>query len=102
MHMLHCRNPAGKAWVGAFFVAQHWTGEVRINEPEKHGDLQWLPLEDLPEKIFPYVSRVLAHERGSASRIGTAFSVVRRPDSGAHWENPTLHQDLGPIAALRM
>ncbi|HOZ36991.1 MAG TPA: NUDIX domain-containing protein [bacterium] len=42
-----------------FFVARKWTGEINNNEPEKCVELRWFPLNDLPDKLFPYVKFVL-------------------------------------------
>lgn len=50
--------------VDFFFTARSWTGEPRIVEPDKAGDLRWCPLDDLPEPMVP-------HEAYALSRLGT-------------------------------
>lgn len=41
--------------IDLFFTARKWLGTPSNNEPEKHGDPTWFPLENLPEKIVPFV-----------------------------------------------
>jgi 8-oxo-dGTP diphosphatase len=52
--------------VDFFFTARSWTGEPRIVEAEKAGDLRWYPLDDLPDPVVPHELAVL-----EALRTGT-------------------------------
>lgn len=58
VHLLHGRT-AGNDWTGHFFIATHWTGEPRICEPDKHGELCWAPMSELPDLVIPYVRQAL-------------------------------------------
>jgi ADP-ribose pyrophosphatase YjhB (NUDIX family) len=46
-----------------FFAAKKWGGEIRICEPDKCDDLQWFPIDALPEKTIPYIRQVLQNIR---------------------------------------
>lgn len=50
--------------VDFFFTARAWTGEPRIVEPDKAGELRWCPLSALPEPMVP-------HESYALSQLGT-------------------------------
>ena len=50
--------------VDFFFTARDWTGEPRIVEPDKAGELRWCPLSDLPHPMVP-------HEAYALSQLGT-------------------------------
>lgn len=50
--------------VDFFFTARAWTGEPRIVEPHKAGELRWCPLSVLPEPMVP-------HEAYALSQLGT-------------------------------
>jgi 8-oxo-dGTP diphosphatase len=58
-HLLHSLTE-GSAWTGHFFVATRWSGEPKICEPDKHGELRWFSLAHLPADIIPYVRQALA------------------------------------------
>lgn len=57
-HTIHSSTD-GRDWTGHFFVADAWTGEPGIREPDKHGDLRWEPLDCLPADTVPYVRQAL-------------------------------------------
>lgn len=50
--------------VDFFFSSRSWTGEPRIMEPDKCGELRWCPVSDLPDPVVP-------HEAYALSRLGT-------------------------------
>jgi 8-oxo-dGTP diphosphatase len=52
--------------VDFFFTARSWSGEPRIVEPDKAGDLRWCALDALPEPVVPHEFAVL-----DALRTGT-------------------------------
>ena len=53
VHVVH-RNTRGER-LGLFFTARRWRGDVRNMEPDKCAGLHWVPLDDLPANIVPYV-----------------------------------------------
>lgn len=44
-----------------FFVADAWVGDPVNAEPEKCEDLQWFPIEQLPENTIPYIRIAIEH-----------------------------------------
>jgi 8-oxo-dGTP diphosphatase len=59
IHVMH-RNE-GSEWVDVYFRANKWSGEAANAEPEKHGELAWFTLEELPENTIPSVRAALKH-----------------------------------------
>lgn len=41
----------GEHWLAPVYLADTFDGEVRNVEPEKHSDVGWLALDDLPEPL---------------------------------------------------
>lgn len=65
-HTLHSRTD-GSDWTGHFFIAERWHGELKICEPEKHAELRWELLSEVPPDAVPYVHQALkAIDRGEA------------------------------------
>lgn len=47
------RNSGDMTWVDVVFEVRKWQGEPYNAEPGKHGSLDWLDLDDLPDNIAP-------------------------------------------------
>jgi 8-oxo-dGTP diphosphatase len=58
--------------VDFFFSARSWSGEPRLQEPDKAAGLRWFPLTELPEATVPY-------EREALTLLGgdTRFIAIR-------------------------
>lgn len=69
VHTLHAVTE-GNEWIGAFFVADTWTGEPVVCEPEKHAEVRWFAIDRLPETIIPYVLQAIDNYRA-----GMRYSV---------------------------
>lgn len=53
-HLLHgFFTEDGKEYFDIYFEVSKWQGEPSIREPEKCSDLQWFPLDRLPENLTP-------------------------------------------------
>ncbi len=64
-----------------FFIVEKWEGEPKIMEPQKCDDLQWFPIDKLPEKT-------IHHERLAIENIkrGIIYSEI---DKERIVKNPT-------------
>ena len=47
--------------IDLYFKPLLWDGEIRNMEPEKHGDLAWFPLDDLPGNLVSYHRLAIGH-----------------------------------------
>jgi mutator protein MutT len=56
-HVMHQRD--NHEYIDFYFVARTWNGEPTNCEVEKCDDMQWLPLNDLPENVIPNVKQAL-------------------------------------------
>lgn len=55
VHLLHCAaGDTGDEWLGAFFVADTWSGEPQVIEQGKHDHIGWYALSALPANLVPY------------------------------------------------
>lgn len=56
VHTLYRFNPeTSKTYVDFFFVADAWKGDPYVAEPDKSDELQWVPIDSLPENTVPFV-----------------------------------------------
>jgi 8-oxo-dGTP pyrophosphatase MutT (NUDIX family) len=72
-HVAHSLTE-GRDWVGHFFTATTWKGEPSLREPDRHDQVQWFCLADLPEPTIPYVRQALSH-----ILVGTPYSEFGWP-----------------------
>jgi len=68
--------------VDYFYVSTQWKGEPTICEPHKCDDMQWFPLQALPENLMHHVREALQRiERGELySELGID-QIVQNPSS---------------------
>lgn len=59
-HTMHCFTH-NEEWLGQYFVADKWENEPSINEPEKHDDILWVTVDELPKNTIPYVEQAIMH-----------------------------------------
>ncbi len=53
--VMHRVKQSGEERVDFFFVVDRWQGEPKNLEPEKCGDLRFLPVSELPTNTIPFV-----------------------------------------------
>lgn len=70
VHVMQHRNADGHTRIGWFFAADGSAVEPVNAEPDKCAGLLWVPLDELPERTWPYTVAGLAHYRA-----GTPFSM---------------------------
>ncbi len=58
VHTMH--NKINGEWLGCYFMACDWSGDVNLCEPDKHSEIVWVPIGKLPENTVPYVRRALS------------------------------------------
>lgn len=56
-----------------FFTARSWSGEPRIVEPDKCGELRWCRLDHLPDPMVPHEAHALAHLGGDQRYLTHGF-----------------------------
>jgi 8-oxo-dGTP diphosphatase len=49
--------------VDFFLMATNWQGEIENCEPQRCDQLDWFPLEGLPENLIPYVHQAIGNYR---------------------------------------
>lgn len=55
VHILHRKAEDGSERAEAFYIAEHWKGEVKNLEPEKCDDLSWFRVSELLANTIPYI-----------------------------------------------
>ena len=50
---------ADRNYVGFYFKAKNYSGEINVNEPDKCTDLTFYEYDNLPDNIIPYIDKVL-------------------------------------------
>ena len=58
LHRKSDNNP-NEAWVDMLFVCKEWSGEPYNAEPEKHSELQWFALDNLPDTLMDYQRAII-------------------------------------------
>jgi len=53
------RGEPGQERIELFFEASKWEGEIVNNEPHKHDDLSWHPINNLPTETIAYIRNAL-------------------------------------------
>lgn len=54
-HVMHRMVSPSEERIDYFFVVKEWQGEPRNMEPDKYAQLQWSPVNKLPQNMVPYV-----------------------------------------------
>lgn len=56
-HVMH--RVSNEEYLDFFFTASKWEGNPMNTEPNKCDDMQWFPLDKLPENTLPYIRNVI-------------------------------------------
>ncbi|WP_250153637.1 NUDIX hydrolase [Cedecea lapagei] len=59
VHSMHVKTE-DRSWMGHFFLCSDWQREPYIAEPDKHSDLLWVNIRQLPENTVPYVKQAIS------------------------------------------
>jgi 8-oxo-dGTP diphosphatase len=57
VHTMHRKSD--KEYIDFFLTIKKWQGTPEIKEENKCDDMQWFPLDNLPENILPHVKTAL-------------------------------------------
>lgn len=57
VHVMHRKGTDER--IDYFFVTHDWIGEIYNKEPKKCDDLQWFPINNLPENTIPYIRKAI-------------------------------------------
>ncbi|MBX6383027.1 MAG: NUDIX domain-containing protein [Microbispora sp.] len=93
VHVMHHRNPGGTARIGMFLLPRSVIGTPVNAEPHKCAELDWFPLDRLPERTVPYSRAGVAAVRRA---LAAASSGV--PGGSAH---DVPHHALAGAASAR-
>ncbi|MCP4354519.1 MAG: NUDIX domain-containing protein [Proteobacteria bacterium] len=55
---MHIHFP-DREYISCFLVAHKYTGKLENKEPHKCSELKFFPIDDLPEKVIPYVKQAI-------------------------------------------
>jgi len=54
-----CRKSGPHEYIDLFFVAKNWQGTPENSEPEKHGEIKWVSVDNLPENMVPEIKHAI-------------------------------------------
>lgn len=57
-HLMHVKTE-DRSWMGYFFLCSDWQREPYVAEPDKHSELLWVNIRQLPENTVPYVKQAI-------------------------------------------
>ena len=60
VHTMHRKSDWGREYFDMFAEAKSYSGEAKINEPDKCDEIGWFSIDSLPENTLPYVKEVLS------------------------------------------
>ncbi|WP_231562690.1 NUDIX hydrolase [Cedecea neteri] len=58
IHSMHVKTE-DSSWIGHFFLCSSWQCEPYIAEPDKHAELRWVNIRQLPVNTVPYVKQAI-------------------------------------------
>lgn len=61
VHVMHRKDKDIR--VDFFFAVDKWNTEPKNMEPNKCNDLQWFPIDDLPQNTIPYIKVAIENYR---------------------------------------
>ncbi|HYK08665.1 MAG TPA: NUDIX domain-containing protein [Candidatus Eisenbacteria bacterium] len=56
--VLH-RKSSDAEYIDFFFVVKEWEGKPKVMEPDKCDNVEWFPLDNLPENVLPHIKEAL-------------------------------------------
>lgn len=57
-HTMHVWTE-NRSWIGHYFICREWSGVPFLAEPDKHAEVSWKNMSDLPEETIPYVRQAI-------------------------------------------
>lgn len=54
-------NQPNSERIDIFFTTNKWQGEPQNAEPDKHAEVKWFPVDQLPENTIPSIKKVIEH-----------------------------------------
>ncbi len=58
VHSMHVKTE-DRSWMGHFFLCSSWQCEPYTAEPDKHAELRWVNIRQLPVNTVPYVKQAI-------------------------------------------
>lgn len=57
-HTMHVWTE-NRSWIGHYFICREWRGVPFLAEPDKHAEVSWKNMSDLPEETILYVRQAI-------------------------------------------
>lgn len=57
-HTMHVWTE-NRSWIRHYFICREWSGVPFLAEPDKHAEVSWKNMSDLPEETIPYVRQAI-------------------------------------------
>ena len=58
VHTMHVWTE-NRSWIGHYFICREWGGVPFLAEPDKHAEVSWKNMSDLPEETILYVRQAI-------------------------------------------
>ncbi|MFD0590529.1 NUDIX domain-containing protein [Paenibacillus sp. GCM10027627] len=62
--VIHRKNKESE-WIDFHLLVHAWSGELVNKEPHKCEQLEWFPLDELPDNVIPYIKTAVQHNHQS-------------------------------------
>jgi len=69
-------RPGDDSYVDLFFTVDRWAGEPAVGEPDKNDGLVWVPPQDLPDDVIPFIADAI---RACSSAAGPRLLMWHWP-----------------------
>lgn len=73
LKVLHRFSSGDQEYIDFFYFAEKWEGEPVIKEPGKCDEMEWFPINNLPENTLPHVKDVIENYKDGVAFIESGW-----------------------------